>query len=414
MPLGLIALAIGAFGIGLTEFVIMGLLPDVARDFGVSEATAGWLISGYALSVVVGALGITAATTRLPRKPVLIGLVVLFIIGNALTAMAPDYGIAMLGRVVAALNHGAFFGIGSVVAAELVAPEKKAGAIAIMFTGLTAANVLGVPFGTFLGQQFGWRSTFWAISAIGVIALIGIALLVPAPKAAGEPVRLRTELGAFRSTQVWLSLAITVLAYGGMFGAFTYIAYTLTDVSGFASASVPWLLVLFGAGLVVGNWIGGRLADRSIDATLLGFIAALILVLVAFGLLAASPAATVVILFLMGGFGFGTVPGLQSRVMQYAGGAPTLASGANIAAFNAGNALGAWAGGIGIAAGLGYTAPVWIGAAITAAALVVMVFAMTAARRAASGALATPEAPATTAATGPAAGPDAPVPASAH
>ncbi|PIJ09827.1 MFS transporter, partial [Leucobacter sp. OLES1] len=165
MPLGLIALAIGAFGIGLTEFVIMGLLPDVARDFGVSEATAGWLISGYALSVVVGALGITAATTRLPRKAVLIGLVVLFIIGNALTAAAPDYGVAMLGRIIAALNHGAFFGIGSVVAAELVAPEKKAGAIAIMFTGLTAANVLGVPFGTFLGQQFGWRSTFWAISA---------------------------------------------------------------------------------------------------------------------------------------------------------------------------------------------------------------------------------------------------------
>lgn len=381
MPLGLIALAIGAFGIGLTEFVIMGLLPDVARDFGVSEATAGWLISGYALSVVVGALGITAATTRLPRKAVLIGLVVLFIIGNALTAAAPDYGVAMLGRIVAALNHGAFFGIGSVVAAELVAPEKKAGAIAIMFTGLTAANVLGVPFGTFLGQQFGWRSTFWVISAIGIVALAGIAALVPAPKNAGEPVRLRSELRAFRSAQVWLSLAVTVLAYGGMFGAFTYIAYTLTDVAGFASASVPWLLVLFGAGLVIGNWLGGRFADRSIDGTLLGFIAALVVVLVAFGLLAFSQPATIVILFLMGGFGFGTVPGLQSRIMHYAGGAPTLASGANIGAFNVGNALGAWAGGVGIAAGLGYTAPIWIGAAITLAALIVMAFAAFAAKR---------------------------------
>lgn len=319
MPLGLIALAIGAFGIGLTEFVIMGLLPDVAADFAVTEATAGWLISGYALSVVVGALGLTAATTRLPRKPVLLGLVVLFIAGNALTALAPDYTVAMAGRVIAALCHGAFFGIGSVVAAELVAPEKKARAIAIMFTGLTAANVFGVPFGTFLGQQFGWRSTFWVISAIGVAAFVGIALLVSAPRAAAEQVSLRSELRAFRSLQVWLSLIVTALAFGGMFGAFTYIAYTLTAVSGFAETTVPWLLVLFGVGLVAGNWIGGRLADRSIDRTLLVFIAALVVVLVGFGLLAGSQPATIAILVLMGAFGFGTVPGLQSRIMHYAG-----------------------------------------------------------------------------------------------
>lgn len=376
MPLGLIALALGAFGIGLTEFVIMGLLPDVAADFGVSEAAAGWLISGYALAVVVGALALTAATTRLPRKPLLIGLVVLFIVGNVVTAMAGDYSTAMIGRVIAALSHGAFFGVGSVVAAGLVPPAKKAGAIAIMFTGLTAANVLGVPFGTFLGQQLGWRSTFWAISAIGVVALIGIALLVPTDRGTHPTVSLRSELTAFRSGQVWLSLLVTVLAYGGMFGAFTYIAYTLTEVSGFSPSAVPWLLVLFGAGLVIGNWLGGRLADRAIDRTLLGFIAALVVVLVFFALLATSQAATIVALFLMGGFGFGTVPGLQSRIMRYAGQAPTLASGANIGAFNVGNALGAWAGGIGIAAGLGYTAPIWIGAAITAVAVVVMVIAM--------------------------------------
>ncbi|WP_341955989.1 MFS transporter [Microbacterium sp. LWH13-1.2] len=381
MPLGLIALAIGAFGIGLTEFVIMGLLPEVATDFGVTEATAGWLISGYALAVVVGALGLTAATTRLPRKPVLLGLVVLFIAGNALTALAPDYTIAMIGRIIAALCHGAFFGIGSVVAAALVAPEKKARAIAIMFTGLTAANVFGVPFGTFLGQQFGWRSTFWVISAIGVIAFAGIAFLVTAPKVAGEQVSLRSELRAFRSGQVWLSLIVTALAFGGMFGAFTYIAYTLTGVTGFADTTVPWLLVLFGAGLVAGNWIGGRLADRSIDRTLLIFIAALVVVLVLFGFFAWSQPVTIGILVLMGAFGFGTVPGLQSRIMHYAGGAPTLASGANIGAFNVGNALGAWAGGLGIAAGLGYTSPIWIGAAITASALVVMVIAVVAARR---------------------------------
>ncbi|MFD5864709.1 MFS transporter [Agromyces sp. NPDC127015] len=385
MPLGLIALAIGGFGIGLTEFVIMGLLPEVAADFGVSEAAAGWLISGYALAVVVGALGLTAATVRLPRKPVLMGLLVLFIAGNAISAMAPSYELMMTGRIVAALCHGAFFGIGSVVAASLVAPERAAGAIAVMFTGLTAANVLGVPFGTFIGQQFGWRATFWAISAIGVIALVGVAALVPVARATGTTTSapsLRRELGAFRSSQVWLSLTVTVLGFGGMFGAFTYIAYTLTEVSGFAAGTVPWLLVLFGAGLVVGNWAGGRLADRSIDGTLLAFIAALVVVLALFAWLAFSPAATIVLLVLMGAFGFGTVPGLQSRIMRYAAGAPTLASGANIAAFNLGNALGAWAGGATIAAGLGYTSPIATGAVITLAALAVMTVAAVTARRA--------------------------------
>jgi len=382
MPLGLIALALGAFGIGLTEFVIMGLLPEVAADFAVSEAAAGWLISGYALSVVVGALGLTAATVRLPRKPVLAGLLVLFIIGNTLTAVAATYEVAMLGRVIAALCHGAFFGIGSVVAADLVPANKKAGAIAIMFTGLTAANVLGVPFGTFLGQQAGWRSTFWAISGIGVIALIGILALVPVLKQAAEAISLRSELGAFKSRQVWLSLGVTVLGYGGMFGAFTYIAYTLTEVSGFNSHTVPWLLVLFGAGLFAGNWLGGRMADKNIDRTLLIFIGALLVVLIAFGALATSQVATIVALFLMGGFGFGTVPGLQSRIMRYAGSAPTLASGANIGAFNVGNALGAWAGGMGIAAGLGYTSPIWIGAAITVAALLLMLLPMNLAKKA--------------------------------
>lgn len=380
MPLGLIALAIGGFGIGLTEFVIMGLLPDVAADFGVTEAQAGWLISGYALSVVVGALVLTAATTRLPRKPVLLALIVLFIVGNALTALAPGYELAMVGRILAALSHGAFFGIGSVVAASLVVPEKQAGAIAVMFTGLTAANVLGVPFGTFLGQELGWRSTFWAIAAIGVLALVGIAALVPSPRGAVEHVSLRRELRVFRSAQVWLSLIVTILAFGGMFGAFTYIAYTLTEVSGFASSAVPWLLVLFGAGLVLGNWLGGRFADRSIDGTLFAFIAVLVVVLAAFAVFATSQPAAILALFLMGGFGFGTVPGLQSRVMRYAAQAPTLASGANIGAFNVGNALGAWLGGLGIAAGLGYTAPIWIGAGITAAALVVMAIAAAAAK----------------------------------
>ncbi|MGG7507385.1 MFS transporter [Plantibacter sp. YIM 135249] len=382
MPIGLIALAIGGFGIGLTEFVIMGLLPEVAADFGVTEAAAGWFISGYALSVVVGALALTAAVTRLPRKPVLLALMVLFIAGNLVSALAPTYEVMMLGRIIAALCHGAFFGIGSVLAADMVAENKRAGAIAIMFTGLTAANVLGVPFGTLVGQQFGWRATFWAITVIGVIAFIGIAALVPKPahgaSAAGS---LRSELGAFRSAQVWLSILVTILGFGGMFGAFTYIAYTLTEVSGFAAASIPWLLVLFGAGLFVGNILGGKAADRNLDRTLLILLVGLTVVLVGFALTAQFPIVTLASLFLMGGFGFGAVPGIQMRVMRYASSAPTLASGANIGAFNLGNALGAWLGGVTITVGLGYTSPIWVGAAITVLAVIVMVIAATTAKR---------------------------------
>jgi DHA1 family inner membrane transport protein len=374
---GLLALAVGGFGIGLTEFVIAGLLPEVAADFAVSEASAGWLISGYALSVAVGAVGLTAAVTRLPRKPVLLGLMVLFIVGNLLSAVAATYALMLAGRVIAALCHGAFFGIGAVVAADLVAPEKRASAIALMFGGLTIANVLGVPAGTLLGQQLGWRATFWAITVIGVLAFVAIALLVPSvtERAKAAPGSLVRELAAFRNGQVWLSLTVTVLGFGGMFGAFTYIAYTLTSVSGFAASSVPWLLVLFGAGLFVGNALGGRAANASVPRTLVVVLAALTLVMLFFALTAASQLATIASLVLMGGFGFATVPGLQMRIMAYAGAAPTLASGANIAAFNVGNALGAWLGGVAIAAGLGFTAPLWVGAALAAGALAVLVLA---------------------------------------
>jgi DHA1 family inner membrane transport protein len=376
VPIGLLALALGGFGIGLTEFVIAGLLPQVAADFQVDEAAAGWLISGYALSVAAGAILLTAAVTKLPRKQVLIGLMVLFIIGNLVSALAPTYSVMLLGRIVAALCHGAFFGIGSVVAANMVEPRKRSGAIAIMFTGLTLANVLGVPFGTFLGQAAGWRSTFWAITGIGVVALIGIIALVPAPRGiATTQTSLRTEFGAFRSKQVWLSLTVTVLGFGGMFGAFTYIAFILTDVSGFASAAVPWLLILFGVGTFLGNILGGKAADRFRDRTITVFLAGLAIVLAAFALLATNPVATVILLALMGGFGFGTVPGLQTRIMHFADHAPTLASSSNIAAFNVGNALGAWLGGLTITAGLGYTSPLWVGAALTFAALIVMLVA---------------------------------------
>jgi DHA1 family inner membrane transport protein len=299
---------------------------------------------------------------------------VLFIGGNLLSALAPTYEVMMAGRVLAALCHGAFFGIGSVLAADLVPASKKAGAIATMFAGLTIANVLGVPFGTFLGQQFGWRSTFWAITVIGVIALIGIATLVPAVDRPSGPASagLRGELRAFRSPQVWFSIAVTILGFGGMFGAFTYIAFTLTEVGGFASTSVPWLLVLFGGGLFVGNFLGGRAADKALTRTLITILAVLTVVLVVFALTADNKPMTVAALFLMGAFGFATVPGLQMRIMNSAKEAPTMASGANIAAFNVGNALGAWLGGMTIAAGLGFTSPIWMGAALTVGALAVL------------------------------------------
>lgn len=382
MPIGLIALALGGFGIGLTEFVIMGLLPEVAADFSISEATAGWLISGYALAVVVGALLLTAAVTRFERKPVLAVLMVLFIGGNLVSALAPDYSMMMIGRIIAALAHGAFFGIGAVVAADMVAPTKKAGAIAIMFTGLTAANVLGVPFGTMLGQAAGWRSTFWAITGIGVLALVGILTLVPKTgRGDTAPGSLRSELCAFRSGQVWLSILVTILGYGGMFGAFTYIAFTLTEVTGFAASTVPWLLILFGVGLFIGNTVGGKAADRNVDRTLLVVLAVLVAVLVAFALTAGNQPLTIASIVLLGGFGFATVPGLQMRVMKYAHSAPTLASGANIGAFNVGNALGAWLGGVTITAGLGYTSPIWAGAGITLLGLGVMAIAAAGAKR---------------------------------
>jgi DHA1 family inner membrane transport protein len=370
MPAALLALAISAFGIGTTEFVIMGLLPEVAADFGVSIPSAGLLISGYALGVVVGAPVLTALASRVPRKTVLVALMGLFIAGNVLSALAPSYALLMTGRVVAALSHGAFFGVGSVVAASLVAPAKQASAIALMFTGLTVANVLGVPAGTALGQAFGWRSTFWVVSALGVAGAIGILALVP--HQAPEPgAGLRGELAVFRRPQVWLALVMTALGFAGVFASFTYIAPMMTEVAGFSGGAVTWLLVLFGAGLFAGNLLGGRAADRRLMPSLYVILAALAIVLVVFVFTAHAKVPAAITIALFGAAGFATVPPLQARVMAKAEGAPALASAANIAAFNLGNAGGAWLGGQAIDAGLGYTAPNGIGAALAAAGLAV-------------------------------------------
>ncbi|MCX5209020.1 MFS transporter [Kitasatospora sp. NBC_00240] len=368
MPLALLALAIGAFGIGTTEFVIMGLLPEVAGDFGVSIPTAGWLVTGYALGVLVGAPLMTALGTRVSRKRMLMLLMGLFIAGNLLSAVAPVFGVMIAGRLVASLAHGAFFGIGAVVAADLVAPSRKAGAIALMFTGLTVANVVGVPLGTYVGQAAGWRTTFFLVAALGVIGLAGIARLVPEiPRPQG--VRLRHELAAFRNVQVLLAMGMTVLGFGGVFAAITYISPMMTEVAGFADSSVTWLLVLFGLGMVGGNLLGGKLADRALMPLLYVTLGSLALVLALFTVTAHNRFAAAVTITLIGALGFAAVPPLQKRVLDQAAGAPTLASAVNIGAFNLGNALAALIGGMVISAGFGWTAPNWVGAALAASAL---------------------------------------------
>ncbi|MEU6317195.1 MFS transporter [Streptomyces sp. NPDC047009] len=380
MPLALLALAIGAFGIGTTEFVIMGVLPEVAGSFGVSIPTAGLLVTGYALGVMFGAPIMTALGTKVSRKRMLMLLMGLFVLGNLLSAMAPTFALMLAGRVVASLAHGAFFGIGSVVAAELVAPEKKAGAISMMFSGLTVANVIGVPLGTFVGQSVGWRVTFGLVAGLGVVGLLGVAKLVPdMPKPAG--VHLRHELAAFKNAQVLLAMAMTVLGFGGVFAAITYIAPMMTHVTGFADGSVTWLLVLFGLGMVGGNLIGGKYADRALMPMLYVSLGGLALVLALFTLTAHSKVLAAPTIVLIGALGFATVPPLQKRVLDHAHGAPTLASAANIGAFNLGNALSAWLGGIVIAAGLGYTAPNWVGAALAGSALLLAVFSAALERR---------------------------------
>ena len=374
MPIALYALALGGFGIGLTEFGTIGLLPQIGSDFNISAATAGYLVSGYALSVAFGGIFITIAVTKMERKKVLLGLMSLFIAGNLISGLASTFSVMMVGRVVSALCHGAFFGIGAVVATDLVDFGKKARALSIMFTGLTVANVLGVPFGTWIGQHFGWRSTFLVISGVGVAAFISIVAVVPIDEPHDPetgPRTIREELRSFKQRQVWYSLFVTIFGFGGMFGGFTYIAYTLTDVTHFADSSIPYILFLFGIGVFVGNNIGGKSADKNLKATIIGYLSALFFVLIIFALTASSKPAAVISILAMGVLGFAPVSAVQMRVMRYASNAPTLASGANIASFNIGNTIGAAVGGLLIAKEYGYTSPLWSAAALTLIAVII-------------------------------------------
>ena len=356
---GLLALALGGFGIGLTEVVLAGLLSDVAKDLEVSVPSAGALIWGYALAVAVGAFTVTAFLAKRPPKTALLVLLGFFVAGNVLTAAAPVFEVAFVGRVVTAMCHGGFFGIGAVLAGDLVAPHKRASAIATMFSGLTAATVLGVPFGTFVGQQLGWRATFWIIAGIGVLATVGIATLVPA-RPAPAPTS-GSQYAVLRRPQVLASIAMTLLIFGGLFGAFIYVEPLVTHVTGYSSGAVPWLLVLFGLGLFAGNIVGGRMADANLTRTLRVLAVLLPVTLVVYALVAPWRVPVAVVLLVLGLVGFATTPPLQLRVMRFAGDAPTMASAANIAAFNAGNAIGSALGGATIALGLGWVSPVWAG-----------------------------------------------------
>ncbi|NHZ95499.1 MFS transporter [Massilia sp. CCM 8734] len=373
MPLALWALTLSAFAIGTTEFVIVGLIPTIAASLGVSVPSAGLLVSLYALGVAIGAPVLTALTGRVPRKHLLLGLMALFTVGNLVAWMAPGYYALMAARVLTGLAHGVFFSIGSTIATSLVSKEKAASAIALMFTGLTVALVTGVPLGTWIGQSFGWQSTFLAVSLLGVIAFIGSYFLVPSQIALSPPASLLTQVAVLRKPRLLLVYAMTTLGYGGTFIAFTYLAPILQEVSGFSASSVSLVMLVYGVSVAFGNIWGGKLADKKGPIKALQIVFALLAaVLLLLTFTASNTWLALGTVLLWGAVAFGNVPGLQVYVVQRAERdapqAVDVASGLNIAAFNVGIALGAWGGGL-IVAYLGLMATPWIGAIVVVGAL---------------------------------------------
>ncbi|WP_114953425.1 MFS transporter [Sphingosinicella terrae] len=370
----LLALAAGAFGIGVTEFAPMGLLPVIATDLGVSIPAAGLLVSAYALGVLIGAPLMTLTTGRVDRRTLLVGLAAIFTLGNFLSALADGYGMLLAARIVTSLNHGAFFGVGSIVAASLVPAERRAAAVAAMFMGLTIANVVGVPLATWAGEQLGWRASFWGITGLGVAIMAGLRATLPAmPAPVGG--RIGDELRVLARGPVLGALGLTVIGSSAMFTVFTYITPILQSETHASIGFVTAMLVTYGVGLTVGNWLGGKFADKSVDMTLIASLGALSAILVAFALLSSFAAAVAVLVFLWGVASFALVPPLQVRVMEAARAAPNLASSVNIGAFNLGNAIGAALGGAVIAGGLGYAAVPLAGAATSALGLAAIVLA---------------------------------------
>lgn len=367
----LVALAIGAFGIGVTEFAPMGMLPGIASDLGVSIPAAGLLVSAYALGVLLGAPLMTLTTGKIPRRYLLIGLMAIFTLGNLMSALATDYTSLLIARVVTSLNHGAFFGVGSIVAASVVAPDKRAGAVAAMFMGLTLATIGGVPLATWFGEVLGWRTAFAGITGLGVLAMFALWFAlpnVPLPKSDG----VLAEIRVLGRGPVLAALALTVIGSSAMFTVFTYIAPILSSETQASTAFITAMLVLYGIGLTLGNVWGGKAADRSVDRTLIVSLSALILVLLAFTVLMRWPLPAAVAILIWGIASFAIVPPLQMRVMEAAKAAPNLASAVNIGAFNLGNAIGAALGGAVINAGLGYPAISLAGAAMAGLGLLMV------------------------------------------
>ncbi|UTL84953.1 MFS transporter [Serratia marcescens] len=376
MPLALLALTISAFAIGTTEFVIVGLIPTIAEQLGVTVPSAGLLVTIYALGVAIGAPVLTALTSRIPRKLLLVGLMVLFTLGNLLAWQSPSYESLVVARLLTGLAHGVFFSIGSTIATSLVAKEKAASAIAIMFGGLTVALVTGVPLGTFIGQQFGWRETFLAVSLIGAVATLASIILVPSNIKNQGSAGVREQLKVLTHPRLLLIYAITALGYGGVFTTFTFLAPMMQELAGFSAPTVSWILLAYGVAVAVGNIWGGKLADRHGAVRALSFIfAALAVLLLVFQFTASHSIAALLTVIVMGVFAFGNVPGLQVYVVQkaaqYTPNAVDVASGLNIAAFNIGIALGSVIGGQTVAS-LGLAQTPWIGALIVVVALLLV------------------------------------------
>lgn len=372
--LAILALAIGSFGIGTTEFVAMGLLPDIAADLlpalaavspDAANARAGWLITGYALGVVVGAPTIAAVAARWPRKTVLVWLAVAFTVGTLATALLPGFGGILVARFLSGLPHGAYFGLAALVAAQLMGPGRRGRGITLVMTGLTVATVVGVPLATIVGQHLGWRAAFLIVAGIFALTAVAVALAVPAlPGSPGQTVR--RELAVFRRPQVWFAVGIGAIGFGGFFSVYAYLAPLGTEVGGLSPAQVPWLLATIGLGMTIGTLVAGPLVDRSVRNTLLGYLVLLLLVLGGLLLAAGSVPGLFALVFLVGFASSGIGPAVQTRLMDVAGDAQSIAAALNHSAMNFGNASGAFFGGLVIAAGLGYLAPIWVGMLLTA------------------------------------------------
>ncbi|MBE0011418.1 MFS transporter [Arthrobacter sp. AET 35A] len=368
LNLAILALAMGGFGIGTTEFAIMGLMGEMTGALNISDSEGGHVISAYAIGVVVGAPLLAALGARLPRKGMAIGLMVVFTVGNLSSYFASEYGWLLLSRFLSGLPHGAYFGLAAVIAASLSAPTRRAHAVAMVMLGLSIANVIGVPIATWLGQIFGWRTMFLLVGAIGVLTIIMIMRSVPHLQVK-KGASIRGELGALKHLQVWMTLLIGIVGFGGFFAVYSYISPTMTEVTGLPSTTLPIVVALYGLGMVTGNIIGGRLADISVMGTIYWVMGVIALTLVAFSFAVQWAPTALLFVFLVGAIGAMLIPSLQVRLLDVSPDAPSLASSLNHAALNTANALGAFLGGVVIELGWGYTAPALVGAVLAAIGL---------------------------------------------